>query len=181
MAKKHTSNNQPDVKETETAAVPEEFMKEMEALRQALEEAQAQAKEYSDGWQRERADFSNYKRRIERDQQFLSQSITGDLVKKYLLVLDDLDRAMLMRPEEGDLRAWSGGIELIHRKLQTILEGENIRRIPAEIEDFDPSRHEAISYEASPDHSSGQIIGVVQEGYMIGDRVLRPARVRVAR
>ncbi len=181
MAKKNTSNNQPDVKETETAAVLEEIMKEMEALRQALEETQAKAKEYSDGWQRERADFSNYKRRIERDQQLLSQSITGDLVKKYLLVLDDLDRAMQMRPEEGDLRAWSGGIELIHRKLQTILEGENIRRIPAEIEDFDPSRHEAISYEASPDHSSGQIIGVVQEGYMIGDRVLRPARVRVAR
>ncbi len=181
MTKKHTSTNQPDVKTPEIAAVPEETIKEMEALRQALEEAQAQAKEYSDGWQRERADFANYKRRIERDQQLLSQNITGELVKKYLLVLDDMDRAMQMRPEEGDLRVWSGGIELIYRKLQNILESENIKRIPAEAEEFDPSRHEAISYEPSPDHSSGQIIGVVQEGYMIGDRVLRPARVRVAR
>lgn len=171
----------PEEEETVIGAVREEPAQDLQALKQELVEAQAKVKEYFDGWQRERADFANYKRRIERDQQLLGQAITGDIVKKYLLVLDDMDRAMKMRPEEGDLRAWSGGIELIYRKLQNILDAENIKRIPAEDQEFDPTCHEAISYEESPDHASGQIIGVVQEGYTIGDRVLRPARVRVAR
>ena len=154
---------------------------ELAALKQALEESQAKAREYSEGWQRERADFSNYKRRIERDQQTLSQAITGEILKKYLSVLDDMDRAVKMRPAEGDLSAWSAGIELIYRKLQNILDLEGIKRIPAEAEEFDPTRHEAITYEESPDHASGAVIGVVQEGYTLGDRVLRPALVRVAR
>jgi molecular chaperone GrpE len=161
---------------------------ELAALKQALEEtqrakadAEAKSKEYFEGWQRERADFSNYKRRIERDQQTLSQSITGEILKKYLLVLDDMDRAVRMRPADGDLTVWAGGIELIYRKLQMIIDQEGIKRIPAETEEFNPLRHEAITYEDSPDHASGAIIGVVQEGYILGDRVLRPARVRVAR
>jgi molecular chaperone GrpE len=161
---------------------------EVAVLKQALEEAQrakadaeAKSKEYFEGWQRERADFSNYKRRIERDQLTLSQSITGEILKKYLLVLDDMDRAVRMRPADGDLTTWAGGIELIYRKLQMIIDQEGIKRIPAETEEFNPLRHEAITYEDSPDHASGAIIGVVQEGYILGDRVLRPARVRVAR
>jgi molecular chaperone GrpE len=150
-------------------------------LQKQVEEAQSKAKEYFDGWQRERADFSNYKRRIEREQSFLAQNIAGEVIKKYLLVLDDMDRAMKMRPEQGDLTVWASGFELIQRKLQNILDAEGIKRIPAETEEFNPLRHEAISYEESPDHSSGQVIGVVQEGYTLGERVLRPARVRVAR
>jgi molecular chaperone GrpE len=154
---------------------------ELTGLRQALEEAQAKSKEYFEGWQRERADFSNYKRRIERDQQTLGQTISGEIIKKYLLVLDDMDRAMKMRPAEGDLTVWAGGFELIYRKLQNILDQEGIKRIPAETEEFNPLRHEAITFEESPDHAGGAVIGVIQEGYTLGDRVLRPARVRVAR
>jgi len=156
-------------------------LEEFEALKAELEEAQAKSKEYFDGWQRERADFSNYKRRVDRDQATLGQNIAGEIIKKYLLVLDDLDRAMKMRPTEGEVSAWADGIELIYRKLQNIIDAEGIKRIPAENEDFNPLRHEAISFEDSPEHTSGQIIGVVQEGYTLGDRVLRPARVRVAR
>lgn len=156
-------------------------MEEYEALKAELEDAQAKSKEYFDGWQRERADFSNYKRRVDRDQATLGQNIAGEIIKKYLLVLDDLDRAMKMRPTQGEVSAWADGIELIYRKLQNIIDAEGIKRIPAESEDFNPMRHEAISIEDSPEHTSGQIIGVVQEGYTLGDRVLRPARVRVAR
>ena len=166
-------------KETQQVAVVP--IEEYEAMHKSLEEVENRAKEYFDGWQRERADFANYKRRIERDQATLSQNIAAEVIKKYLVVLDDLDRAMKMRPTEGEAAAWADGIELIYRKLQNILEAEGIKRIPAENEEFDPMRHEAISYEESPDHQSGQIIGVVQEGYTLGDRVLRPARVRVAR
>ncbi len=165
----------------EAAAVPGISEEEYRALTQDLEKAQAQAKDYFDGWQRERADFANYKRRIERDQQAMTHQITGEIIKKHLAVLDDLERALKTRPTEGAAATWSNGIELIYRKLQNILEAEGVRRIPAETEEFNPNRHEAISYEASPDHGSGEIIEVVQQGYTLGDRVLRPAMVRVAR
>ncbi len=155
--------------------------KEFSELTEELQQAQGKAKEFFEGWQRERADFANYKRRIERDQQALAQNIKGDVIKKYLTVLDDLERAMKTRPTEGPAEAWANGIELILRKLQGILEAEGVRRIPAETEEFNPTRHEAITYEESPDHKSGEIIEVVQQGYTLGDRVLRPALVRVAR
>lgn len=152
-----------------------------QALAQELEKAQTQAKDYFEGWQRERADFANYKRRIERDQQLMTYQISGEIIKKHLTILDDLERALKTRPTEGQPATWANGIELIYRKLQNILEAEGIRRIPAETEEFNPNRHEAISYEDSPDHGSGEIIEVVQQGYTLGDRVLRPAMVRVAR
>jgi molecular chaperone GrpE len=150
-------------------------------LAQELQRSQTQAKDYFDGWQRERADFANYKRRIERDQQAMKENLTTEVIKKYLTIVDDLERALKARPTEGPAVAWSNGIELVVRKLQNILDNEGIKRIPAEKEEFNPSRHEAISYEASPDHEGGQIIEVIQQGYTLGDRVIRPALVRVAR
>lgn len=156
-------------------------VEEYNALVQDLEKAQEQAKANFDGWQRERADFANYKRRIDRDQQSLAQNIAGEVVKKYLTVLDDMERALQALPGQGAEAEWAKGVELIYRKLQGILEAEGVKRIPAEGEQFDPTIHEAITYEESPDHESGQVIGVLQQGYRIGDRVLRPALVRVAR
>jgi molecular chaperone GrpE len=146
-----------------------------------LEKVRAQSQEYFEGWQRERADFANYKKRIERDQIQMAQAVNGNIVKKYLVVMDDLERALKARPAEGDGAKWAEGIDLIYRKFQTILENENIKRIPADAAEFDPNLHEAISHEDSPDHESGQVIEVLQQGYMIGDRVLRPALVRVAK
>ncbi len=146
-----------------------------------LDKAQGQAKEYYEGWQRERAEFINYKRRVERDQQAMALSVKGEIIKKYLPVLDDLERALKARPTEGTTASWANGIELIYRKLQNILDAEGVKRIPSEAKDFDPNLHEAISYEESPNHESGQVIEIVQQGYTLGDRVLRPALVRVAR
>lgn len=177
---KETGQKEPEQEIVEEATV-NTSQEELDLLAQKLQEAQTQAKEYSEGWQRERADFANYKRRIERDSHTAQQKITIEVIKKYLAVLDDMERAMKNRPTEGSSSAWADGIELIMRKLQGILEGEGIKRIAAEDEEFNPSRHEAISYEDSPDHESGQIIEVVQQGYTLGDRVIRPALVRVAR
>ncbi len=155
---------------------------EYDELAQKLQQSQTQAKDNLDGWQRERADFANYKRRIERDQQTAQQNMTIEIIKKYLAVADDLERALKNQPATGsEAIAWAEGIELILRKLQGILNSEGIERIPAENEEFDPSRHEAISYEESPDHKGEQIIEVVLQGYTLGDRIIRPAKVRVAR
>ncbi|HWQ47128.1 MAG TPA: nucleotide exchange factor GrpE, partial [Longilinea sp.] len=146
-----------------------------------LEKSINQAKENLDGWQRERADFQNFRKRVERDQDVNMQMITANVIKRFLPVVDDLDRAMKNCPTCDDAAAWTSGIQLIQRKLQMILDSEKVVEIVAEGQAFDPQFHEAISHEENADFESGQIIEVIQKGYMIGDRVIRPALVRVAR
>ena len=156
-------------------------MEEYTAMQTDREKFQQESKDYLDGWQRERAEFQNLRRRIERDQSQAKLDLTGQVIKKYLVILDDIERALKNRPSEGEGAAWSAGIELIYRKLQNILENEGVERIPAETQFFDPTIHEALMQEDSPSHQSGQVIEVVTQGYKIGDRVLRPALVRVAK
>ena len=162
------------------AVIPQE---EIAELRSELDEALAKANEYLNGWQRERADFFNYKRRIDREQSQGGQNALGNAIRRYLDIADDLDRALKNqnRPKEGDGAVWADGIELIYRKLMGAFEADGVKTIETEGKSFDPNLHEAISQEDSPDHESGQIIGVVQAGYILGERVIRPARVRVAR
>lgn len=154
---------------------------DLAASQAELEKTKTLADEYLDGLKRERADFINYKRRVEREQEALKQTLTGQIVRKYLVVLDDLERALSHKPTDGEGAAWAQGIELVYRKLQGILEAEGVQRIPAETELFDPTRHEALMSEDNPAYESGQIIEIFEQGYTLGDRVLRPARVRVAR
>jgi len=161
----------------EAQPAPAVSVEEFEALKGQLQEAQAQAAEYKDGWQRAVAEFSNYRKRLERENGEVYQNAVANIIKRYLPVLDDMERAMATRP--ADL-AWAEGIDLIYRKLQAILEAEGIQRIEAEGQAFDPNIHEAISQEASPDQASGTVIAVIRNGYMLGERVIRPAMVRVA-
>jgi len=146
-------------------------------LKKQLAEAECQAAEYKDGWQRSAADFQNYRRHVEAEKAETYQNAAGSIIKRYLPVLDDMERALAARP---DGLAWVDGIELIYRKLQFILESEGLKRIEAEGRMFDPNYHEAILQEPSEDHESGQIIAVVQNGYILGERVIRPAMVKVA-
>ncbi|MEK6751334.1 MAG: nucleotide exchange factor GrpE [Chloroflexota bacterium] len=150
---------------------------EREALINQLKEAEAKMSEYKDGWARSQAEFQNYKKRIERDNELMYASMKGDIIKKVLPALDDLERALQNRPADD---AWAGGIELIARKLQNMLDGEGLKRIEAKGMAFDPNFHEAISHEPNDDVESEHVIDVVQNGYMLGERVIRPALVRVA-
>ena len=162
------------------AVIPED---EITQLRAELEQAKQKECEYLNGWQRERAEFFNYKKRIEREQAQGSQNAFANAIRRYLDIADDLDRALKSknRPFEGDAAVWANGIDLIHRKLLAAFEADGIKLIETDGKSFDPNMHEAISSEDSPNHTSGQIIEVVQPGYTLGDRVIRPARVRVAR
>jgi molecular chaperone GrpE len=162
------------------AIIPEE---EIEQLRSELDQALAKSNEYLNGWQRERAEFINYKKRIEREQSQGGQNALGNAIRRYLDIADDLGRALKdkNRPTEGNGAIWADGIDLIHRKLIAAFEADGIKLIDAKGKFFDPNLHEAISHEDNPDHESGQIIDVVSPGYTLGERVIRPARVRVAR
>jgi molecular chaperone GrpE len=152
-------------------------VEEAEALKKQLEEAQAQAAEFKDGWQRSVAEFANYRKRLERESGEVYQNAVANIIKRDLPVLDDLERALAARPAG---LPWADGVELIYRKLQSILEAEGIQPIAAEGQPFDPNFHEAIAQEPSPYHESGTVIAVVRNGYMLGERVIRPAMVRVA-
>jgi molecular chaperone GrpE len=150
---------------------------EREALQSQLAEAESKVSEYKDGWARSQAEFQNYKKRIERDNELTYASMKGDIIKKILPALDDLERALQNRPADD---AWASGIELIVRKLQNTLESEDVKRIEAKGAAFDPNFHEAITHEPSEEVESEHIIDVVRNGYMLGERVIRPAQVRVA-
>lgn len=162
------------------AVIPEE---EIAQLRSELDQALAKANEYLTGWQRERAEFFNYKKRMEREQAQGGQNAFANAIRRYLDIADDLERALKSknRPTGGNGAIWAEGIDLIHRKMIAAFEADGVKPIDTDGKDFDPSIHEAISHEDSPDHESGQIIEVVQPGYTLGERVIRPARVRVAR
>lgn len=164
----------------EIAHKDDQILLELEQLQEELEEARAKSEEYLDGWQRARAEFANYKKRVERDQAQIYQMTAGNIIKRYLDVVDDFDLALRNRPADGDGALWASGIELIYRKLLNILESEGVTLLQAEGEFFDPNLHEAITSEPSEEYESGQIIEVIKQGYLLGDRVLRPAMVRVA-
>ena len=136
--------------------------------------------EYFEGWQRERADFLNYKKRIEREQASLKGYVTSEIIKNYLVINDDLELALKNRPDPEHCEGWLEGINLIYQKLISILEREGLELIPAEGE-FDPNIHEALSQIDHPEMESGKIVDVMRQGYKIGDRVIRPALVIVAR
>jgi molecular chaperone GrpE len=148
----------------------------------AAEAAQAKADEYFGGWQRARAELANYKRRTEKEQAEIYQNTAGRIITRYLEVLDDFDRAMQEWPasDSADLAKWAKGMPLIYRKFQNVLEAEGVKRIEAEGKEFDPALHEAVAQEERDDHASGHVIATLRQGYTLGEKVLRPALVRVA-
>jgi molecular chaperone GrpE len=177
--KKHA---QEEVNETQpeaeiTSVDGDQLQGQIDALQIRLADADLKVAEYKDGWARSQAEFQNYKKRIERDNELTYASMKGDIIKKVLPALDDLERALQNRPADD---AWASGIELIARKLQNILESEGVKRIEAQGLVFDPTFHEAISHEPNDEVESEHVIAVVQNGYMLGERVIRPALVRVA-
>ena len=182
MVEKKKETHEEEFEENQGEAVVtspevEQLSAEIDTLNRKLADAESKTTEYKDSWLRSQAEFQNYRKRIERDSELTYLSLKGDILKKILPVLDDLERALQNRSAED---AWANGIELIARKFQNILESEGLKKIEALGAEFDPNFHEAISHEPGDGAKSGHVIGVVQNGYMLGDRVIRPALVRVA-
>lgn len=178
----NVDNEQTQVEsDTAIAEAISEELTEIEMLRVELDEARSSADEYLDGWQRARADFQNYKKRIERERKDVYQTAAGNILKRFLDVLDDMELALENRPQDGNGAEFANGIELIYQKLIATLEKEGVSLMDVDGQEFDPAFHEALSSEDSEEYESGKIIAVVKSGYVLGDRVLRPALVRVAR
>ena len=169
----------PEGEERPEEAEPEED--DLTRLNREFKELQAKADEYLDGWQRSRAEFANYRRREEQRRKQLNAQAQSALLARLLPVLDDLDRAFQMIPEDARESGWVEGLSLVGHKLQTVLEKEGLSVLPVEVGDaFDPNYHEAVTHEPSDECEAGQIIEVLQRGYTLDDLILRPALVRVS-
>ena len=173
-----TADKKEDKDSDETVTIP---LSEYAAQLEEIDHLNQKVDEFGDGWQRERAEFANYRKRMSRDLDAQKINNKIDIIKKYLAVKDDLERALKNMPEALTDEPWIDGIQLINQKLSNLLDGEGIQPIPAEGAAFDPEIHEAISHEDNSEVESGFIIEVVQQGYTIGERVVRPSQVRVAK
>jgi molecular chaperone GrpE len=156
-----------------------ELIEKLEELQRSLDEAREQGEEHLRAWQRAAADYANYKRRVEEERETVAQFANAMLISKLLGVLDDFDRALEHVPDDVH-EGWVDGIRLVERKLRGVLEGEGVTPIEAQGQPFDPNVHEAVVHEETTDYPDNTVIGELQRGYRLRDRVLRPALVRVA-
>ena len=167
---------------------------ETEDLRAALDDAQRRATDAeqrakeeqhrSEGYlallKRERADFTNYRRRVEQERAEHERTAAADLILALLPTLDALERALHNVPAELAGSPWVEGIRLIARTLREALERAGLARIDTMGQRFNPQVHEALLEEEEPGRSEGEIVREVRPGYRLGERVLRPAQVSVA-
>ncbi|HEX2221297.1 MAG TPA: nucleotide exchange factor GrpE [Candidatus Limnocylindria bacterium] len=157
-----------------------ELLERAQALERELAAAREQAEDNLRKWQRSAADFSNYRRRTEEERGAAALMSNALLITKLLAVLDDFDRALdAVPPEVHD--AWVEGVRLVERKLRGVLDGEGVTPIDALGRPFDPHLHEAVVHEETREYPDNQVIGELQRGYRLHDRVIRPALVRVAK
>jgi molecular chaperone GrpE len=147
-----------------------------EELKKALVEEEAKAEKYLSNWQRAQADFANYKRRTEQERGDIIKLANAELILNLLSAVDDMERAL--DHVSGKLAAskWVDGIVLIYRKFMAILEANGVSEMKALGEQFDPCLHEAVAH---VEGENDKVIAVVQKGYLLNDRVLRPAMVTV--
>ena len=157
-------------------ATPGAPTNDVEKLKALLEEEHTKAQSYMQSWQRSAADFVNYKRRVEDERSETARLATAALIINLLPLVDDMDRALQNVDTHLASLTWVDGIRLIYRKFQALLEMIGVQEIEADGQAFDPAQHEAVSQAPGEEN---KVIAVVQKGYRLGDRVIRPAMVVV--
>lgn len=130
--------------------------------------------------QRERADFLNYRRRVDQERAEDRDRAVAETVQRVLPLLDDLDRALAQRPDDLAGHPWVQGVMLLRSRLRETLSGLGVAIIGAAGEPFDPALHEAVFFDVRPDGGEARVVEVVRPGYRIGGRLIRPAQVGVA-
>ena len=150
----------------------------VESLRAQLDEERNRAESFRQNWQRSAADFQNFKRRTEEERQKNTLYANLALVLNMLPIYDDLERALANLDVKLAGLQWVEGVRQIARKFQGALEASGVTELAAEGQEFDPNVHEAI---AQDEGEAGKVVRVVQKGYQMGDRVIRPAMVIVGR
>ncbi len=161
---------------------PAALAEQLEPLRAERDELAAKVDEYLVALQRERAEFTNFRRRTAEERERHLGLAGEDLIRKVLALADDFDRAIETRPTELAGDAWAEGIAAIDRKLRNLLDSEGVSAVEASPgTPFDPREHEAVASIPGTGRADGEIVDEIRRGYRLRDRVIRPALVAVAR
>jgi molecular chaperone GrpE len=153
------------------------------ATREATPPADAVQKERDDLYDRllrKTAEFDNFRKRVDRDRKDMIEWAAADVINDVLAIADDFDRA-LAAPAPPEANAYKAGLELIQRQLAEMLKKRGVTMVDALGADFDPHLHQAVSYEEVPGAREGEVVDVMAKGYRLGERLLRPALVKVAK
>lgn len=156
-------------------SVPEDMDPEKEALKK-------EAEEYYQRYLRTQADFDNFRRRARQEREEFAKYASQSLIEGLLPILDNFERAIQSsREQQKDFDALAKGVEMIARQLLQLLEGEGLKEIEALGQPFNPELHQAVmTVEAEEGTESGTVVEVLQKGYMLKERVIRPSMVKVA-
>ncbi|MEO6214357.1 MAG: nucleotide exchange factor GrpE [Vicinamibacterales bacterium] len=146
-----------------------------------IADAIRQRDEFKDLLLRKTAEFENFRKRTERERQQFAESAAADILEELLPLVDDLERALKVDTGADGADAYRRGVELIQRQLTDIIRKRGVRPIDALGADFDPHYHQAVSHEPAEGRREGEIIEDFRRGYMLGDRLLRPSMVKVAK
>lgn len=174
-------------KAPETPDVPEPAQVEAgestpaEAELAELEEALREKDQFRAMAQRAQADLINYRRRVEDEREELRRSANTGLILRILTVVDDLERALALVPDDAVAPGWLEGLQLVQRNLQNLLDAEGVTKIEAEGKLFEPWEHEAVLYEETTESEEGLVVKVFRDGYRQHGRIVRPAQVSVAK
>jgi molecular chaperone GrpE len=158
------------------AEVPtQEHLDPMEELRRERDDLQ-------DRWLRQTAEFDNYRKRMDRERRELADYAASDVLHELLPLLDDIERALQASAASTDpaVASHHKGLELIHRQFSDVLRKRHVTPVEALGADFDPNVHQAVSQEYSEAHREGEVMEELRRGYLLKDRLLRPAMVKVA-
>jgi len=152
-----------------------------ETTADVIEALQVQVTQFREGWQRERAEFANFKRRIERETKDTYQNASADVLIGVLPIIDDFERALNNVPDDLKDHPWLSGTRMIQRKFVKMLEEFGVTTVDPTGDTFDPNLHQAIGTDDAGDGESGRVTKTELKGYVVVDRVLRPALVRVSK
>src|SRR4030095_4372671 len=164
----------------ESAGAATEPQPEPEATESPLDAIRREKEALQDQLLRNAAGVDNYRKRVDRDRRDQAEAATASALTGLLPIIDDLERA-LKAPTGGDIEGFRKGVELIHQQMLELLRKRGGKPIEAVGTDFDPRYHQAVAHDSSPDHREGEVIEEFARGYMLGDRLLRPAMVKVAK
>jgi molecular chaperone GrpE len=153
------------------------------ALQEDPDQILRERDDYRDRLLRSIAEFDNYRKRIERERRELAEFVSFDILNDLLPLVDDLERALAAAPAgetAPTVASYRAGIELIYKQLAELLRKRNVTAIEAKGADFDPHVHQAVASEPSDTHRDNEVIEELRRGYRLGERLLRPAMVKVA-
>ena len=150
-------------------------------LEEKLEKALVEGENFKDIAKRAQADLINFKRRADDEKTEERFSIKSNILLSIITILDDFTLAMNMLPEDTKSKTWLEGIQIIHRKIELLLESQMVAKIDAIGKNFEPWEFEALQYKETNDFEENTVIEVIKEGYKFNSQILRPAQVIVSK